>query len=81
MWCTHTVVNFLIFRQLTRARVQTDSEKTDEVSPVRTSQTAWFSPDTHEYIKKINARVDAATNLSIDMDKSHAELLQVANYG
>ncbi|CAG2117367.1 unnamed protein product, partial [Medioppia subpectinata] len=65
---------------LTRARVQTESHS-DEVSKVRTSQTAWFSPQTHKVVKNINLRVEAATGLSADMDKSHCELVQIANYG
>lgn len=66
---------------MTRARVQTDSGKTDEVSKVRTSQTAWFSPENHEKIGRINERLESVTGLSVNMDKSHCELVQVANYG
>jgi prolyl 4-hydroxylase len=65
---------------LTRARVQTDDHG-DEVSKVRTSQTAWFSPDNHQVIANVNKRVEAVTGLSVDMDKSHCELVQIANYG
>lgn len=71
---------FLIKQQLTRARVQTDSHG-DEVSKVRTSQTAWFSEDNHQVIANVNRRVEAVTGLSINMDKGHCELVQIANYG
>lgn len=66
---------------LTRARVQTDNGTADMVSKTRTSQTAWFSPDTHEIVNKMNRRIEAATGLSADMTDSHCELMQVANYG
>lgn len=66
---------------LTRARVQTDNGTADMVSKTRTSQTAWFSPDTHPIVSKMNRRIEAATGLSADMTDSHCELMQVANYG
>lgn len=66
---------------LTRARVQTDNGTADMVSKTRTSQTAWFSPDTHPIVTKMNRRIEAATGLSADMTDSHCELMQVANYG
>lgn len=65
---------------MTRARVQKD-DNSDEVSTVRTSQTAWFAPDNHKVVGIINRRIEAVTGLSVDMDKSHCELLQIANYG
>ena len=65
---------------MTRARVQTD-DHTDEVSKVRTSQTAWFSTQIHKVVDNISRRVEAVTGLSVDMDKSHCELVQIANYG
>jgi prolyl 4-hydroxylase len=66
---------------LTRARVQTDNGTNDMVSKTRTSQTAWFSPDTHPIVNRMNRRIEAATGLSADMTDSHCELMQVANYG
>ncbi|KAG9510427.1 Prolyl 4-hydroxylase subunit alpha-1 [Fragariocoptes setiger] len=66
---------------LTRARVQTDNGTSDMISKTRTSQTAWFSPETHPIVTRINKRIDAATGLSADMTDSHCELMQVANYG
>lgn len=66
---------------LTRARVQTDNGTHDMVSKTRTSQTAWFSPDTHPIVNRMNRRIEAATGLSVDMTDSHCELMQVANYG
>lgn len=66
---------------LTRARVQTDNGTADMVSKTRTSQTAWFSPDTHPIVSRMNKRIEAATGLSADMTDSHCELMQVANYG
>lgn len=66
---------------LTRARVQTDNGTADIVSKTRTSQTAWFSPDTHPIVNRMNRRIEAATGLSADMTDSHCELMQVANYG
>lgn len=67
--------------QLTRARVQTDNGTADMVSKTRTSQTAWFAPDTHPIVNRIIKRIEAATGLSADMTDSHCELMQVANYG
>lgn len=67
--------------RLQRAKVQTDSNKTDEISNTRTSQTAWFSSDSHEIVDRVNRRVAAVTGLSTDMTRSHSELMQVANYG
>lgn len=67
--------------QLTRARVQTDNGTADMVSKTRTSQTAWFAPDTHPIVNRIVRRIEAATGLSADMTDSHCELMQVANYG
>ncbi|XP_074605321.1 prolyl 4-hydroxylase subunit alpha-1-like [Brevipalpus obovatus] len=66
---------------LTRARVQTDCARDDEVSDTRTSQTTWFSEDEHELIARINRRVSEVTGLSTIMHLSHSELMQVANYG
>lgn len=66
---------------LTRARVQTDNGTADMISKTRTSQTAWFAPDTHPIVETISKRIDAATGLSVDMSDSHCELMQVANYG
>lgn len=66
---------------LQRAKVQTDSNKTDEISSTRTSQTAWFSSDDHKIVDRINRRISAVTGLSTDMTDSHSELMQVANYG
>ncbi|XP_054167390.1 prolyl 4-hydroxylase subunit alpha-1-like [Oppia nitens] len=70
----------LAIPMLTRARVQTENHD-DEVSKVRTSQTAWFSPQSHKMVANLNHRVEAVTGLSVDMDKSHCELVQIANYG
>ena len=67
--------------QLKRAKVQTETSREDEVSNTRTSQTAWFSPDQHEFVERINRRIGEATQLSADMQLSHSELMQVANYG
>ncbi|XP_015792160.1 prolyl 4-hydroxylase subunit alpha-2-like [Tetranychus urticae] len=66
---------------LTRAKVQTDSLKDDEISDTRTSQTTWFSEDDDELIDRINRRVSEVTGLSTKMNESHSELMQVANYG
>lgn len=66
---------------LQRAKVQTDSNKTDEISSTRTSQTAWFSAEDHTIVDRINRRIAAITGLSTDMSDSHSELMQVANYG
>jgi prolyl 4-hydroxylase len=66
---------------LQRAKVQTDSNKSDEISGTRTSQTAWFSTESREIVDRINKRVAAVTGLSTDMNDSHSELMQVANYG
>lgn len=30
---------------------------------------------------KVSARIEAVTGLSADMDQSHCELIQIANYG
>lgn len=65
---------------MTRARVQTE-DHSDEVSKVRTSQTAWFSSQNHIVAENIQKRVEAATGLSANMDKSECELVQIANYG
>ena len=65
---------------MTRARVQTE-EHEDEVSKVRVSQTAWFSDSSHSVIARVNSRIEAVTGLSLDMDSSNCELLQIANYG
>lgn len=75
------MVRELAAPMLTRARVQTDNGTTDMVSKTRTSQTAWFSPDTHPIVNRMNRRIEAATGLSADMTDSHCELMQVANYG
>lgn len=64
-----------------RAKVQTDTSKEDEVSNTRTSQTAWFSPDDYDWVDRINQRITDVTGLSADMQASHSELMQVANYG
>lgn len=53
----------------------------EEVSDTRTSQTAWFSSDDFEIAGRINRRIEAVTGLSADMNKSHSELMQIANYG
>lgn len=66
---------------LQRAKVQTDSNKTYEISSTRTSQTAWFSSEDHQIVDRINRRIEAVTGLSTDMSDSHSELMQVANYG
>lgn len=68
-------------KQLKRAKVQTDTSKEDEISSTRTSQTAWFSPDDYEFVDKINQRITDVTGLSADMQASHSELMQIANYG
>ncbi|UXI20501.1 complexin [Sarcoptes scabiei] len=65
---------------LTRAKVLTD-EKDNEISTVRVSQTAWFSENSHPMIMKINQRIEAVTGLSVNIDKSDCELVQIANYG
>ena len=59
---------------MTRARVQTE-ESDDEVSKVRVSQTAWFSDSSHPVMARVNARIEAVTGLSADMDKSNCELV------
>lgn len=61
--------------------MQTENGTGDVVSKTRTSQTAWFSPDSDPLVQKINRRIEAVTGLSTDMEKSHSELMQVANYG
>ncbi|KAI1305893.1 Prolyl 4-hydroxylase subunit alpha-2 [Halotydeus destructor] len=66
---------------LQRAKVQTDTNKRDEVSGTRTSQTAWFSTDEHEIADRLARRIEAVTGLSNNMNESHCELMQVANYG
>lgn len=58
-----------------------DTSKEDEISNTRTSQTAWFSPDDYDWVDKINQRITDVTGLSADMQASHSELMQVANYG
>lgn len=75
------MVRELAAPMLTRARVQTDNGTHDMVSKTRTSQTAWFAPDTHPIVNRMNRRIEAATGLSADMTDSHCELMQVANYG
>ncbi|RWS27155.1 vacuolar protein sorting-associated protein 33A-like protein [Leptotrombidium deliense] len=66
---------------LQRSMVQSDYKNGSKVSDVRTSQTAWFSNDESEIAARLSRRIEAATGLSTDMDNSHAELMQVANYG
>lgn len=56
-------------------------EKDNEISTVRVSQTAWFSENSHPMIMKINQRIEAVTGLSVNIDKSDCELVQIANYG
>lgn len=75
------IIRELAAPQLSRARVQTDNGTADMVSKTRTSQTAWFAPDTHPIVDRISRRIEAATGLSADMTDSHCELMQVANYG
>lgn len=75
------IIRELAAPQLSRARVQTDNGTADMVSKTRTSQTAWFAPDTHPIVERISRRIEAATGLSADMTDSHCELMQVANYG
>lgn len=48
---------------------------------MRVSQTAWFLENAHPLMPRVNARIAAATGLSIDMDKRNCELVQIANYG
>lgn len=71
---------------LQRAKVQSDTDVTNgvqkvEVSKTRTSHTAWFSSDSNELVDRIAKRIEAVTGLSMDMTRSHSELMQVANYG
>ena len=51
------------------------------MNKIRTSQTAWFLPEHHEVIGRVNQRIEATTGLSMNMDLSHCEQVQVANYG
>lgn len=58
----------------------TDSEE-NEVSTARVSQTAWFNEASHPLIIKLNRRIEAVTGLSVNMNRSDCELVQIANYG
>ena len=66
--------------QLTRARVLTD-DKDNEISTVRVSQTAWFTEANEPLIGQLNRRIESITGLSVNMNKSDCELVQIANYG
>lgn len=56
-------------------------EKDNEISTVRVSQTAWFTEATEPLIGRLNRRIEAITGLSVNMNKSDCELVQIANYG
>lgn len=60
--------------------MQTESNS-DEISKSRVSQTAWFTGNSHPLLARVNARIEAITGLSADMDKRDCELIQIANYG
>ncbi|KAH9416328.1 hypothetical protein DERP_000833 [Dermatophagoides pteronyssinus] len=74
------MIKELSMPMLTRARVLTD-EKDNEISTVRVSQTAWFTEATEPLIGRLNRRIEAITGLSVNMNKSDCELVQIANYG
>ena len=71
---------FFRMTQLTRARVLTD-DKDNEISTVRVSQTAWFTEANEPLIGQLNRRIESITGLSVNMNKSDCELVQIANYG
>jgi len=75
------LVQTLAAPMLQRAKVQTETSKTDEVSGTRTSQTAWFSSDEYEIAERLSRRIEALTGLNANMNESSSELMQVANYG
>ncbi|KAH7636267.1 vacuolar protein sorting-associated protein 33a-like protein [Dermatophagoides farinae] len=74
------IIKELSMPMLTRARVLTD-DKDNEISTVRVSQTAWFTEANEPLIGQLNRRIESITGLSVNMNKSDCELVQIANYG
>lgn len=63
--------------RLSRATIQNSITGKLEYADYRISKSAWLKPDDHPIIKKVRARVDAYSGLSMET----AEDLQVVNYG
>ncbi|KAF8789386.1 Prolyl 4-hydroxylase subunit alpha-2 like protein [Argiope bruennichi] len=66
--------------KLARSMVQA-GKGSEVVSVSRTSQNAWIGPHDHPFMAKVYRLVEFVTGLSTDVDKEHAEIVQVANYG
>lgn len=63
--------------QMRRSTVFGTDGSYTEVTYYRTSKTAWFKYDQHEYTAKWLQHVNHVTGLNVDL----AEDLQIANYG
>ncbi|CAL1286271.1 unnamed protein product [Larinioides sclopetarius] len=66
--------------RLARSMVQA-GKGSEVVSISRTSQNAWVGPTDHPLMGKIYKLVEFITGLSTDVEKEHAEIVQIANYG
>ncbi|KAG8176761.1 hypothetical protein JTE90_003392 [Oedothorax gibbosus] len=66
--------------KLSRSMVQAE-HGSEVVSVSRTSQNAWVGPKDHPLMESTYRLVEAVTGLSTDVDREHAEVVQIANYG
>lgn len=71
----HFVSIFLYLFQLKRALVYTNNEKIRTES--RVSKSAWLDDIDHDVIARMSQRIEDFTGMST----THAEHLQIANYG
>ncbi|KAK6101570.1 Prolyl 4-hydroxylase subunit alpha-1 [Brugia pahangi] len=71
------IIEMLAVPKLARATVHNVVTGNIETAFYRTSQNSWLGSTEHEVVKRINKRLDLATNLETET----AEELQVQNYG